>query len=222
MPLDRGIVDQQLQALGESSRWWNCRELRDLPAVLHPDEQIQAVARGKVGRVRLMRLPWLIVVTQQRVLCMRSSTRGSWKQFDVAVSQVGRVTLRVGLFRGRLIVDVGAQKYRILVPRADAYKLQSALARVSGPPRMPVPGFAPTRMVHRVIDHVLSLPTVALAPDDPRPPRPAGPSPDVTRLDERVQALEQEIFQLSQQVDFLEQLLRQRQMAASTVERLTS
>jgi hypothetical protein len=222
MPLDRGIVDQQLQALGESSRWWDRRELRDLPAVLHEDEQIIAIARGKIARVRWLRRPWLIVVTQQRLLCLRSGSRTSWRQIEANASQITRVSLRVGLFRGRVLVAVAGHTYRLLVPRADAYKLQSALTRVSGPAKAKPPGFAPTRMVHRVIDHVLALPAVALSPEGTAALVLPAPVPDTSALDERVQALEQEVFQLSQQVDFLEQLLRQRQMAADAVERLSS
>ena len=54
MPVDRGAIDQQLRALGEASRW-NERELRDLPAVLHADETILAISRGKLARLRWMR-----------------------------------------------------------------------------------------------------------------------------------------------------------------------
>src|SRR5262245_341222 len=40
MPLDRGTIEEQLHALGESPRWWNRRELRDLPGALNVDEVI--------------------------------------------------------------------------------------------------------------------------------------------------------------------------------------
>jgi hypothetical protein len=53
MGMDRGRIDQQLEALGEGSRWWDVRELRDLPAVLDADEEILAIARGKLARVRV-------------------------------------------------------------------------------------------------------------------------------------------------------------------------
>ena len=64
MPLDRGTIEQQLQALGEGARWWDVRELRDLPAVLNADEQILGIARGGIARAGRVRRRWLIVATR--------------------------------------------------------------------------------------------------------------------------------------------------------------
>jgi hypothetical protein len=225
MPIDRGIIDQQLQAIGEGSRWWDKRELRDLPAVLHADEHILAISRGKIARVRWLRRPWLIVVTQKRLLFLRSGGRTSWRQLEVTATQISRVAIRLGPFRGRLLVGAANGNYRMLVPRADLYKLQSALTNLATSAQGTVSRFAPTRMVHRVIDHVLALPAVALGPDAPGsgpPPAPANTVIVDAMLEERLQLLEQEVQELRQQVDFLEQLLRQRHPASPLAERLPS
>jgi hypothetical protein len=221
MPTDRGLIDQQLQALGDSARWWDQRELRDLPAVLDPDEEILAIARGRVARVRWLRRSWLIVVTQRRLVCLRSSGRSSWRQFEVSTGEITRVSLRIGPLNGRVLVMTGGGTYRLLVPRADAYKLQTALAGLATSVDRASPRFAPTRVVHRMLDHVLALPAVALGPDpsspralkahDPRALEAAGTS----ALAERLQAVEHEVHELRQQVGFLEQLLRQRHVAST-------
>ncbi|MGH7446291.1 MAG: PH domain-containing protein, partial [Longimicrobiales bacterium] len=109
MPIDRGIIDQQLQALGESSHWWDHRELRDLPAVLDAGEQILALARGKIARVRWLRRSWLIVVTDRRLLCQRSAGRTGWRQLEVSALQFTRVAIRVGVFHGRVLLTAGGQ-----------------------------------------------------------------------------------------------------------------
>lgn len=207
MPIDRGQIDQQLQALRESSQWWDQREFRDLPAVLHADEQIVALATGKVARVRVLRRRWLIVVTDQRLLLMRSAGRSGWKQLEIAAGQIERVALRVGPFRGSVRVTAGGQTYRLLVPRNDAYKLMNALSTLGSHTRDTFSGFGPTRMVRRVMDHVLALPAVAMDPGGPRA-APAALQPAVT--DQRVQALEDQIQELQEQVEFLEKLLRQK------------
>ena len=210
MPLDRGLIDQQLQALNET-RWWDERELRDLPAVLDAGEAILAIARGKIARVRVLRRSWLIVVTDRRLLCIRSGSRGSWRQLEVSAAQIERVSLRVGLFRGRVLVAANGETYRLLVPRADAYKLEAALATLASPGRAPVHGFGPGRMVRRVMDHVLSLPAAALDPGGPpTQSTPPAPTRDNAAYDSRLQLLEDEVQELRRQVDFLEQLLRQR------------
>jgi len=206
MPLDRGIIDHQLQALGESPRWWEHREMRDLPSVLLADERILAIARGKLGFVRLMRRAWLIVVTDRRIVCLRVAGRQAWRQLEIAAPLLSRVSLRIGPFRGRVVVIAGGHTWRLLVPRAVAYRLTSAISSLVSPARESIPSFRPGLMVRRVIDHVLALPAVALNPEPPRQPKPLPPA---NPSDEQVRALEDQLDELRQQVDFLEQLLHQ-------------
>lgn len=213
MPIDRGIIDQQLEALGEGSRWWERRELRDLPVVLHAEEHILAISRGKLARVRWLRRPWLIVVTDRRLLCLRSGSSG-WRQVEVPAAIMGRVALRIGPFHGRVVVVAGGEKYRLLVPREDAYKIFSALSGLSHPQKQSDAGFAPTRMVRRMMDHVLALPAVALGPTPPEDP--PAPAPDTTEIRQRLESLENEVQELRQQVAFLEQLLQQRHAGSAT------
>lgn len=213
MPIDRGIIDQQLQELGESSRWWQERELRDLPAVMHADERILAITRGKLGRLRFTKRTWLMVVTDQRLICLRAAHSG-WRQLEVNSRHIERVSLRVGPFRGRVVVGTNARTYRLLVPRADAYRLNSVLSSAGGAARMYLPGSGPTHMVRRMVDHVLSLPAAAFNPELPSPP---APPRDTTALEQRVHALEDQIQQLQQQVDFLEELLRKYQSGGAAL-----
>ncbi|HEX6307704.1 MAG TPA: PH domain-containing protein [Longimicrobiales bacterium] len=214
MPIDRGVLDQQLQSLRETPGWWEQREMRDLPAVMHADERMLAISRGQMGRPRLLRPSWLIVVTDQRVLMLRSSSGTGWRQLEVAADQITRVALRVGPLRGRVRIVAGGQAWRLLVPRADAYKLMNALSSLGTPSNEAFFGFAPTRMVRRVMDHVLALPAAALSPDMPE----ARPRVESAAFDQRMHALEEEIEQLRQQVEFLEDLLRQRQPSAGAGE----
>ena len=212
MPMDRGSLDQQLKALGEGSSWWEQRELRDLPNVLHDDEQLLAIARGRLGRLRVPRFSWLVVVTNARLLCLRSA-RTSWRQLEVPGSQIASVTLRVGMFRSRVRVVTSDRRYRLVVGPYDSHKLVKALSSMANCGQDTLSG--PTQLVRRVVGHVLALPAAALNPYPAREratPVAAQPMPDA-----RYSALEDQIQELQQQVQFLEQLLRQRQ-AASVVE----
>jgi hypothetical protein len=210
MPIDRGVIDQQLQALGESPRWWEQREFRDLPAVLHADERMLAISRGKIARVRLMRRSWLIVVTERRLLCLRSAGGTGWRQLEVSGGQITRVALRIGPFHGRVVMVAGGHTYRLLVPRAHSYKLSSALLTLGPAAGDARSGFRPTLMVRRVLDHVLALPAIALSPDAPGESVPA--SSGTSAFDERIQSLENEVEELREQIRFLEQLLHQQQV----------
>ena len=209
MPLDRGLIDQQLQALGESSNWWDQRELRDLPAVLDPDEQIRAISRGHIARLRAPRRKWLIIATNRRLLFLRSGRRTSWQQLEVSTGQITLVRMRTGVLHGRVLVQAGSLRYRLVVPRADAYKLTAALSSIVKP-RQDEPGFGPTRIIRRMVDHVLALPVATFNPDAPVKPAPAPAIDDV--VEKRVSLLEEQVHELQQQVDFLEKLLQQRQL----------
>lgn len=210
MPLDRGLIDQQLQALGESPSWWNHRELRDLPAVLDPDEQIRAISRGDIASLRWLRPGWLIVATHRRLLFLRSGRRTSWRQLEVAIGTITGVRLGMGVLHGRVIVQTPGRRYRLVVPRADAYKLSAALSSVVK--TKPEEGFGPTRMVRRMVDHVLALPVATLNPDAPVKPATAVAAAPDPGMDRRVTLLEEQVQELQQQVEFLEQLLQQRQL----------
>jgi hypothetical protein len=220
MPIDRGTLDQQLLELHESTHWWDLREFRDLPTVLQSGERVLALARGKIARVRLLHRTWLIVVTDRRVICLRSGGQTGWRQFEIGGDQIQRATLRIGPFRGRVLVFAGGQTYRLLVPRTDAYKLMSALSTIGAQARDAGSGFRPAHIARRVMDHMLSLPSAALAPAATYPFDAAvSPHPAIAAAEQRVEALEEEVRQLRQQVDFLEQLLRDRNPGIGAPER---
>jgi hypothetical protein len=213
MPIDRGLIDRQLQDLGEDSHWWDVRELRDLPSVLSADERILAIAHGKIARVRWLRRPWLIVVTDQRLVCVRSGRGTTWRQLEVPAHHITRVSLRIGPMRGRVLVTAGDRKYRFLVGRPEAHRLLSAISLVNTAANRTVGRFGATRMVRQVIDHMLALPAVALGPEAQRGLPPG--STDTARLTERLEAMEAQLEALQQHVEFLEQLLRDRQAGAA-------
>jgi len=217
MPIDRGVLDQQLQALGEGPRWWECRELRDLPNVLRAEERILAIGRGRVARVRILRREWLVLVTDERLLCIRSS-RATWRQLEVDASHISRTSIRVGPFRGRVIVNAQGRTLRLLLPRDEAHRIQHALARLNPPGSRTLPG-TPAGMVRQVFDHILALPAALdsrMAPSPP-PAQSALPPGALGRMEERMEAMEDQIQELRKQIEFLEQLLQRRHAAESDV-----
>ena len=207
--MNRGVLEKQLHALGESSSWWEHREMRDLPTVLHEDEEIRAIARGRLGRLRGPRPSWLMVVTDRRLVCLRSS-RTTWRQFEIGAQLISSITLRMRLFGGRLMIVTSDRSFRFQLHQADAQKLLTALARVANCGQDTLSG--PTQMVRRMVNHMLALPAATLNTYSmPRQPKQIEPKPAAP--DERVHAMEERIQELQQQVEFLEQLLRQRQAA---------
>ena len=82
-----------------------------------------------------------------------------------------------------------------------------SLSSIASPGQLAAAEFAPGRVVRRVMDHVLALPAAALHPGAPAP---APAPPDTSAFDQRFQMLEDEVQELRRQVEFLEELLRER------------
>lgn len=213
MPLDRALIEQQLAALGEPAQWWERREMRDLPSAMNADERIQAIAVGRLKRVSWRR-EWLIVVTNERLICLQRGNRMGRRQLDLHASEITDVTERVRVFRTRLIVRAYGEVYRLRVKRADAHKLNAALGQLVQPRERPAAARrTPAVMAQRVIQHMLELPGVALD-NTPRPRALPAPAFDPAPLERRLQLLEDEVQRLQQQVDFLEDLLQQRSLVS--------
>ncbi|MGH7447939.1 MAG: hypothetical protein ACRELT_10295, partial [Longimicrobiales bacterium] len=141
--------------------------------------------------------------------------RTGWRQLEVSALQFTRVAIRVGVFHGRVLLTAGGQTYRLLVPRSDAYRLEAALASLVRRGEQSIAGYGATRMVRRVVDHVLALPAAAFNPGMPAAVPAA--APDVQQVARRCELLEEQVQELQRQVEFLEQLLRERQGVSVTV-----
>jgi hypothetical protein len=216
MAVDRGAIDAQLREIGEGERWWEQREFRALPYVLHPEEKILGIVTGKLLGARRPRIrptgAWLLVVTGQRLICLKQE-RFARKQVEIAPGQITRVhqASRLGAFQ--ITVETAQGRYRIRIAKDDAFRFAGALAQLMPNPQV-------QRLEPEVetwswlpgAGAVAALPGVAgiasrvglLAP-------PAYATQDqVDRLEATVDRLQGELERLQQQVAFLEDLLQKR------------
>jgi hypothetical protein len=216
MSVDRGQIDQQLRALREGEHWWELREFRELPHLLFDGERIQGLIRGKVlGRLpqpRPMR-KWLIAVTNQRILFLKSSIPSGFRHLEISPAGVTRVYHSNRLRSYQVTIVTTVQKYRIKIPKADAFRFVQALASV-----------IPSESVHRLspsleaLSWVPGITTVAALPGVERmlskatvlaAPQPATRN-EMQRLEETVEQLQKDVDRLMEQVAFLENLLQKR------------
>lgn len=209
MPVDRSAIDAQLREIGEGDRWWEQREFRDLPYILNADERIRGVVIGKLLGPRRPRVVptarWLVVATDQRLICLREQRFGR-QQVDMPLGQIIGMRHTSGMRGVQLTIDTPQRKYRIRVPKADAFRFIGALV-----PLLP---------------HASAAVDVALGLQGGGGVRPGvsgllarvtGPSragfvsrADLARVEDNVQRLENEIERLQQHVEFLENLLEKR------------
>lgn len=144
MPVDRGTIDAQLREIGESDRWWEQREFRQLPQILHSDERILGVTTGKLLRRFRPGVSqigqWLIVVTDQRLLCIKEE-RLARRQIEVLPQQITRMHQRSHLLSFEITIDTPLRRYRMVISKAAAFRFSGALRGLvpdPGAPRPPV------------------------------------------------------------------------------------
>lgn len=209
MPIDRGAIDAQLREIGEGDRWWEHREFRDLPHILHADEQIKGIASGRLLSSRRPRLgvlgSWLFITTSQRLIALKQE-RFARKQIEIASGQVIRIHPSNRLRSCQIVVETPQRKYRLRVPKAEAFRFAGSLSSL-----MPATPAQPLALEADswFMGTVAALPGVAGLVE-----RVSGPGQDYTsrahveRLEMTVETLQNEVERLRQQVSFLEELMR--------------
>lgn len=161
----------------------------DLADVLLAGERPLLVTRGRVHTGRLPRpARWWVIVTDQRLICLRDSRRATRQQLHVALSRVEHAYQR-GVFGGKVIVVT--RRGRIRISGLRRFEGGQLVARLLSSARSD-PAFPPA-----------GAPAAAL-------PRAAEPEAVLSRVEE----LELVVDRMTQQLRFLEELLRAKQPPA--------
>lgn len=215
MPVDRGAIDAQLREIGEGERWWEQREFRDLPHILHADERIGGIVNGKLlGRRRPRIRPsglWLILVTDQRLLCLKQE-RFARKQVEIAAGQIRAIRQSSGIRTHQITVETPRRRYRIRIPNDDAFRFAGALGplvqelvvpgRQQEEPWAWIPGMSTVAAMTGVSAVFSKVPMLA-APE-------YATRDQLRALTATIQNLQHDVERLQQEVSFLEALLQKR------------
>jgi hypothetical protein len=212
MPVDRGAIDAQLRALGESERWWDQQEFRDLPHVLHPGEQLRGLVNGKLAGPRRPRLRpaarWLVAATDQRIIFLKHE-RFARKQIEIDNGEIIRVHQGSRLRAYQIVIETPMRIYRLRIGKVDAFRFARALDPVAPQPQQQAQDHA-----HGVRSRIPGLGRLAALPPGagghgPKGSRaPESVSPEQVRyLETTVERLQEDVERLQQQVAFLENLL---------------
>jgi hypothetical protein len=215
MAVDRGSIEQQLHAIRETDHWWEQREFRELVHILYENERILGLINGKLlGRMPRPRTPrrWLIVATNQRIICL-SHRPFRRKHVEIFPDMITRVYHSSRVHSYQIAIVTTVQKYRIRIPKADAFRFVQALSTLiprENTHRLSpglealswVPGMSTVAALPGV-ERMLSKATVLTAPE------PAIRS-ELQRLEQTVERLQNDVERLQEQVAFLENLLQNR------------
>lgn len=211
MPVDRGAIDAQLREIGEGERWWEHREFRDLPHILHADEKLKGIVHGKLLGSRLRpNGRWLIVATNRRLICLKQE-RFARKQVEILAEQIRRVQESGRIRAHQLTITTQHRRYRIRIAKADAFRFSGALSPLVPDTAVdPLPAHLEPWAWIPGMTTVASLPGVSgvvsrvtmLAPPE------YATRAHVAKLEATVEQLQGDLARLQQQVAFLEDLLQ--------------
>ena len=215
MPVDRGEIDAQLREIGEGERWWEMREFRDLPHVLHPGERILGLTVGRLlgrRRPRLSNPRWLFVATNDRLICLQQ--RGfARKQVEIVAGQVLRIGQSSGFRSFQISVHTPQRRYRLRIAKEDAVRFLSALAPLAPRPMQTAvhPDLEPLAWIPG-IEAVASMPVVSgiITRVSMLSPPEYVKKDQLSELQATVEKLQHDVERLQQHVDFLEDLLEKR------------
>jgi len=159
----------------------------DLSDVLLAGERVLLLTRGRVRTGRLPRpTRWFVIVTDRRLICLQDSRQTTRQQLHVALNRIEHAYQR-GILGGKVVVVTRRGKIRI-----------SGLGRYAG-----------GQLIARLLSSERTADPV-LVPAAPAPLPLAAPIPQEAVLT-RVEELESALDRMTQQLRFLEELLRSRQ-----------
>ena len=219
MPIDRGEIDAQLKEIGEGERWWEYREFRELPHVLHAGERLRGITSGVLLDTRRPRIRmanrWVIVATTQRLLLLKQE-RFARKQVDIPAGQIIRIHQSSRLRSFQIEIDTPLRRYRIRIPKDDAFRFAGTLGPLmANPQAQQLTAYAPP--APQAVGPGMAMVPVAtpvrtgvLSRLFGRTPRDYTSRAYVEQLEATVDRLEQDVERLQQQVAFLEALLQKR------------
>jgi hypothetical protein len=176
--------------------WSELPVVQELPHVLWPDEIVRAVFTGSIAhRVRPNSRKWLIVLTDQRVLCLKQRrTSNAPKVIDVSYDSLTHVTTRARVISATVILTTAVGTLRLRVSRADAHRIAQSISTVRrGQTPIYITPAQPS--AHQLSEQQRSS------------------QHRVERLESNVDQLEAELARMQRQVEFLEQLLHTRMPA---------
>ena len=124
MPVDKEVVDKQIQALGDFDQWFTKKERKYLHEVMRPGETIYAMTSGILDGNT-----WLVTVTDKRVLFLDKGMIYGLKQMELPLSHISAVSHKTGLIFGKIeISTAGGTKTIGTIQKRDVPKVAQIIS----------------------------------------------------------------------------------------------
>lgn len=124
MAIEKNIVKEQLQALGDFHQFFTAKEIRYLPQILTENETIQGITSGYYEAKT-----WLIVITNIRLLFLDTGLFFRLRQTDIPLSKINSISYATGLFFGEIEIATGSEVKTISsITKKDVLKIVSIIS----------------------------------------------------------------------------------------------
>lgn len=124
MPVEKKIVDEQIERLGDFDKWFTKKERNYLHEVINPGETIHAMTSGLLAGNT-----WLVTITNKRVLFLDKGLIYGLKQMEMPISQISAVSHKTGIMFGKLeISTAGGTKEIGQIEKKDVPKIAQIIS----------------------------------------------------------------------------------------------
>ena len=98
-----------------------------MPEVLRADEKLYALTSGRFRDQK----NWLVIVTDQRILCLYKGFFFGMKQIELPIAQISGVAHKTGLMYGEVTASTsGGEEVIDWINKKDVVQVASALSEV--------------------------------------------------------------------------------------------
>lgn len=127
MPVEKRVVEQQLEALGDFQRLFTAKEIRFLPQVLIDGETIYGLTSGFYeGK------SWIVVVTDMRIVFLDKGMFYGLKQIDMPLSHISSVSHKTGFFLGEITVaTAGGARTIAKIKKREVLKISTLISTLA-------------------------------------------------------------------------------------------
>lgn len=124
MAVDKSVIDQQIQALGQFDKFFTKKEINYLPEVIVPGETIKGLTSGfHDGNT------WLITITNRRLLFLDKGMIYGLKQMEMPLDQISTISHKTGLMFGELQISTsGGTKKVEQIDKKDVAKIAQMIS----------------------------------------------------------------------------------------------
>ncbi len=107
-PRDLNYVQQRIKNMENVDRFGTRKEIKELPSILHPDEDLIYITSGFLDGNT-----WLIACTNKRVIFLDKGLIYGLKQFEIPLDKINSIGHTKGIFFGKITIWQGSTKYQV-------------------------------------------------------------------------------------------------------------